>query len=73
MHTYRDKFVETMTHPVQGAFAPHMRWLQELDAESRLILAGPCVGDANTGIGVFEAADESQAREIAAREPVMSS
>ena len=40
MHPYRDRFMETMTQAEQDAFAQHMQWLQELDAEGRLILAG---------------------------------
>jgi hypothetical protein len=73
MHPYRDKFVETMTYPEQDAFARHMRWLQKLDAESRLILAGlsPCV----TQIAEYVSSKQlmkSQAREIAARETVTS-
>jgi uncharacterized protein YciI len=73
MHPYRDRFMETMTQAEQDAFAQHMQWLQELDAEGRLILAGPCLGDTNTGVGVFEAVDEAEAKEIVAREPVTSS
>ncbi len=73
MHPHRDRFIETMTPAEQDAFARHMQWLQELDADGRLILAGPCQGDTNTGVGVFEATDEAEANEIVAREPVTSS
>jgi hypothetical protein len=36
-------------------------------------VAGPCLGKINTGIAIFEAASEQQARRIVADEPVTSS
>jgi hypothetical protein len=35
-----------------------------------LIVAGPCLGQVNTGIAIFEAPDEDTARRIVADEPV---
>jgi hypothetical protein len=35
-----------------------------------LILAGPCLGQVNTGIAIFEAPDEQAARRLVADEPV---
>ena len=37
-----------------------------------LIVAGPCLGQVNTGIAIFEAPDEDTARGIVADEPVTS-
>lgn len=35
-----------------------------------LIAAGPCLGQVNTGIAIFEAPDQETARRIVAGEPV---
>jgi hypothetical protein len=37
-----------------------------------LIVAGPCLGQVNTGIAIFEAPDQDTARRIVAGEPVTS-
>ena len=37
-----------------------------------LIAAGPCVGQVNTGLAIFEAPDEQTARRVVAGEPVTS-
>jgi uncharacterized protein YciI len=37
-----------------------------------LILAGPTLGEANTGVAVFEAPDEEAARQIMAADPTIA-
>jgi hypothetical protein len=41
-------------------------------AEGVLIAAGPCLGQVNTGIAIFEAPDQEAARRLVADEPVTS-
>ena len=41
-------------------------------ADGALIAAGPCLGQVNTGIAIFEAPDEEAARRTVAGEPVTS-
>jgi uncharacterized protein len=45
---------------------------RETSAENTLILAGPTLGHVNTGIAVFEAADEVAARQVMEADPVVS-
>jgi uncharacterized protein YciI len=72
MHPPRDDFVATMTDAERSAFAAHTAWLRNLLADGVLIVAGPCLGQVNTGIAIFEAPDEEAARRIVAGEPVTS-
>jgi uncharacterized protein YciI len=70
LHPPRNNFIATMTDEERSAFAAHAAWLKELHEKGALILSGPCLGPINTGIVVFEAADESAAKQIVASEPV---
>jgi uncharacterized protein YciI len=70
LHPPRENFAATMTDPERAAFAAHSDWLRRLLADGVLILAGPTLGRTNTGIGIFEAADEETARQIIAGDPV---
>jgi len=72
MHPPRDDFIASMTGAEQSAFGAHAAWLRKLLADGVLILAGPCLGQINTGIAIFEAPDEQTARRIVANEPVTS-
>jgi uncharacterized protein YciI len=72
MHPLRDDFMATMTDAERSAFEAHAAWLHGLLAEGVLIAAGPCLGTLNTGIAIFEAADEETARRVVAGEPVTS-
>jgi uncharacterized protein YciI len=72
MHPPRDDFIATMTDAERSAFAAHAAWLRNLLAGGVLIVAGPCLGQVNTGIAIFEAPDEETARRIVAGEPVTS-
>ena len=48
------------------------RTLRGLLADGVLVASGPCLGQVNTGIAIFEAPDEQTARRIVAGEPVTS-
>jgi uncharacterized protein YciI len=72
MHPPRDDFMATMTGAERTAFEAHAAWLRRLLAEGTLIAAGPCLGQVNTGIAIFEAPDGEAARRIVAGEPVTS-
>jgi phage terminase large subunit-like protein len=61
-----------MTDAERSAFDAHAGWLHKLLADGVLIVAGPCLGQVNTGIAIFEAPDEQTARRIVASEPVTS-
>ena len=70
MHPPRDDFIATMTGAERAAFDAHAAWLRALLADGVLIVSGPCLGQVNTGIAIFEAPDEDTARRIVADEPV---
>ena len=72
LHPPRAQFAATMTEEEQAAFAAHGEYLRRLLAEGVLIVAGPTLGDVNTGIMIFEARDEAAARVIVESEPVTS-
>ena len=72
MHPPRDDFIATMTDAERSAFDVHAAWLRTLLADGVLIVAGPCLGQVNTGIAIFEAPDEEAARRVVADEPVTS-
>lgn len=72
MHPPREHFIATMTDAERAAFDAHAAWLRQLLADGALIAAGPCLGPTNTGVAIFEAASEDEARRIAAGEPVTS-
>ena len=72
MHPPRDDFIATMSGAERAAFDAHGAWLRGLLADGLLIAAGPCLGQVNTGIAIFEAASEDEARRIIAGEPVTS-
>jgi uncharacterized protein YciI len=72
MHPPRDDFIATMTDAERSAFDAHAGWLRTLLADGVLIVSGPCLGQINTGIAIFEAPDEETAWRIVAGEPVTS-
>ncbi len=61
-----------MSGAERAAFDAHAAWLRRLLADRLLIAAGPCLGQVNTGIAIFEAASEGEAQRIVADEPVTS-
>ena len=68
-----DHFTATMTEAERSAFEAHAAWLRGLLADGALLVAGPCLGQVNTGIAIFEAPDAETAQRIVAGEPVTSS
>lgn len=72
LHPPREKFAETMTDEEDAVFGLHFERLQRLLAEGTLIMAGPTLGDVNTGLVVFEAPDELTARRIMAEDPAIA-
>lgn len=71
IHPPRENFGATMTAEEEAVWADHFARLQRLLADGQLILAGPTLGATNTGITVFEAADEQAARRFMAEDPVI--
>jgi uncharacterized protein YciI len=70
IHPPRENFAATMTEEEQAVWGVHFERLQRLLANGTLIMAGPTLGDVNTGIAIFEAPDEEAARRIMEEDPV---
>lgn len=56
----------------EQAFGEHFAYLQELLAQGVLVLAGPTLGETNTGVAIFEAADEDAARAVMTNDPAIA-
>jgi uncharacterized protein YciI len=61
-----------MTAAEQEAWGRHFARLQQLLADGTLVLAGPTLGTANTGVAVFEAPDEDAARAVMNADPTIA-
>jgi uncharacterized protein YciI len=72
IHPPRDDFAATMTADEEAVWAEHLERLQRMLAEGQLILAGPTLGNVNTGLVIFDAADEDAAQRVMAEDPVIS-
>lgn len=72
IHPSRENFAATMTAEEKAVWAEHFTRLQGLLADGQLILAGPTLGQTNTGIAIFEAADEEAARQFMTDDPVIA-
>ncbi|MEV4512377.1 YciI family protein [Dactylosporangium sp. NPDC049525] len=72
IHPPRTNFAATMTDAEQAVWARHFERLQRLLAEGVLVLAGPTLGDVNTGIAIIEAPDEAAARRVMDEDPVIA-
>ena len=73
IHPPRQNFAATMTPEEREVWRVHFERLQQLLADGTLILAGPTLGELNTGIAVIEAPDEAAARRIMETDPAISS
>jgi uncharacterized protein YciI len=73
IHAPREHFGATMTEQEQAVWGEHVQLLQRRLEEGSLILAGPTLGQVNTGICVFEAPDEAAARAYMQEDPTISS
>ena len=72
MHAPRKDFAATMTDEDTEIWRQHFVRLQQLMEDGVVILAGPTLGQVNTGIVVFEAPDEESARLIMNTDPAIS-
>jgi uncharacterized protein YciI len=73
IHAPREDFAATMTDEEQAVWAVHFERLQRLTAEGVMILVGPTLGPKNTGIAIFEADDEDEARRLMEEDPAIAS
>ena len=73
IHAPREDFAATMTDDERGVWGEHFELLQRRLEDGSLILAGPTLGPANTGICVFEAPDEDAARAYMEEDPTIAS
>ncbi|HYZ91355.1 MAG TPA: hypothetical protein VFA34_03055 [Actinomycetota bacterium] len=55
IHPPRENFAETMTDEEKNVWGVHFERLKKLVADGVMILAGPTLGNVNTGIAIFEA------------------
>jgi uncharacterized protein YciI len=69
LHAPRENFAATMTNDEVSAWNRHFEWLGGMFEEGVLVLAGATGGPINTGIAIFEAADEETARRTIANDP----
>src|SRR6478609_3557874 len=72
LHPPRADFAATMTPAEEAVFAEHFAHLQRLLADGVLVLAGPTLGETNTGIAVLEAEDEPTARRVMESDPAIA-
>lgn len=72
IHPPRRNFAATMTDEEKAAWAEHFARLQRMLADGLLVLAGPTLGEINTGVAVFEAPDEATARRIMQDDPAIA-
>jgi uncharacterized protein YciI len=73
IHPPRENFAATMTDEERQVWGTHFERLERLLAEGVMILVGPTLGRANTGIAIFEAPDEGAARTIMEEDPAIAS
>ncbi len=73
IHAPRENFGATMTDEEQEVWGRHIELLQKRLDEGSLILAGPTLGQINTGIHIFEAPDEETAERMMNEDPAIAS
>jgi len=72
LHPPRENFAATLTPDEERVFGEHFGYLQELLQNGTLLLAGPTLGAANTGLCIFVAPDEDTARRIMNNDPTIA-
>lgn len=72
LHPPRPHFAASMTAAEEEVWGRHFQRLRELLDEGVLIVAGPTLGETNTGIAIFEAPDDAAAQLIMAQDPVIA-
>lgn len=65
----RPELMTTTTQAEKDAFAGHSRYLSDLTKSGAVIVAGPCTGELQIGLVIFEAKDEASARAIMEGDP----
>ncbi|MFT8309692.1 MAG: YciI family protein [Sporolactobacillus sp.] len=65
---HRENFVDTMTSDEEAIMEKHFRYLKEILANGRLILAGPCL-TGEFGLIIFEAENWEAARRMIEQDP----
>ena len=70
IHPPREDFAATMTDDEKAAWGRHFERFERALADGTIILVGPTLGRTNTGICVFEAADQAAARRFMDADPV---
>ena len=73
IHAPRENFGATMTEAEHAVWGEHAQLLRRRLEDGSLILAGPTLGQINTGICVFEAPDEDAARAYMEEDPTIAS
>ena len=73
LHPPRNNFAATMTDQEREVWGRHFERFKQFHAEGKIILVGPTLGEINTGIAVFEAADEAEARRVMEEDPAVAS
>lgn len=73
IHPPREGFVETITDEEAAIMQTHAGYLADLLERGVLVLAGPTLGQVNTGITVIEAESEEAARELMLEDPAVTS
>jgi uncharacterized protein YciI len=71
LHPPRENFANTMTEAENEAWGRHFTRLEQMRDDGILILAGPTLGEINTGVTIFEAPNESAARRIVDEDPAI--
>jgi uncharacterized protein YciI len=72
IHPPREDFAATMRDEERRVWSVHFERFKRLLAEGVIILVGPTLGSANTGIAIFEAPDEAAARALMNEDPVIA-
>jgi uncharacterized protein YciI len=73
IHAPRENFGATMNDEEREVWGRHFALLQQRLADGTLILAGPTLGEKNTGIHVFEAPDRETAERMMNEDPAIAS
>jgi uncharacterized protein YciI len=72
IHPPRENFAATMTDEEQEVWGVHFERFKRLLSEGVIVLVGPTLGPRNTGIAIFEADDEEEARRLMNEDPVIA-
>ena len=67
----RDDFVETATPEESAIVGKHFEYLQSLEADGKLLLAGR-IDDAHIGIALIRAGNQDEAENILKNDPAVS-